>query len=160
MVGSGADDRLRRERRRQGVGYLFALGIVAAAAILLAEVFLRYVFNSLTVWAHEPTTFLCGIGFLYGGLYCAARDSHIRAVLVYDRLSARRRRLMDVVISIVSCVASLFFAYAAFVMVEKALWSPTGEFRLERSGSAWNPPTPAFVKTFLLAMLALLAVQS
>lgn len=59
-------------------GYVFAVGIVVAAAILLVEVFLRYIFNRPTIWAHETTTFLCGIAFIYGGLYCASRNSHIR----------------------------------------------------------------------------------
>ena len=76
-------------------GYVFAVGIVAAAVILLMEVFLRYVFNRPTIWAHETTTFLCGIAFVYGGLYCASRNSHIRVVLIYDHLSPYWRRVMD-----------------------------------------------------------------
>ena len=140
-------------------GYLFALGIVLAAAILLTEVFLRYVFNSPTIWAHETTTFLCGLAFLYGGLYCASRDSHIRVVLIYDHVSPHWRRVLDTVISVSSCIAALFFTYAAVIMVYKSTFSPSGELRLERSGSAWNPPTPALVKIFLLLMLILLACQ-
>ncbi len=139
--------------------YVFAAGIVAAAAILLLEVFLRYVFNRPTIWAHETTTFLCAIAFLYGGLYCAARDSHIRIVLLYDRLGPRARRFMDVTISVISCIAAVFFAYATIVMVEKAVMTPAGAFYLEGSGSAWNPPTPALVKIFLLVILVVLAVQ-
>jgi TRAP-type C4-dicarboxylate transport system permease small subunit len=140
-------------------GYVFAAGIVLAAAILLLEVFLRYIFNSPTIWAHETTTFLCGIAFVYGGLYCAARNSHIRVVLIYDQLSPRWRRIMEIVISAASCVATLFFVYAAALMVGKATYSPQGDFRLERSGSAWNPPTPGVVKIFLMVVLVLLAIQ-
>ncbi|SES33920.1 TRAP-type C4-dicarboxylate transport system, small permease component [Tranquillimonas rosea] len=140
-------------------GWLFAAGIVVAAIILLIEVFLRYVFNSPTSWAHETTTFLCGIAFLYGGLFCAARNTHVRVVLIYDALPARLRRIFDVVISAASAVAALFFAYAAWLMVQKAVYAPSGDIRLERSGSAWNPPYPAFTKIFLLAMLILLTAQ-
>ena len=140
-------------------GILFAFGIVVAAAILLTEVFLRYVFNAPTFWAHETTTFLCGIAFLYGGLYCTARNSHIRVVLIYDSLSPYWRRMMNVVISVVSFIACLFFIYAATIMAEKALYTPQGDFRLERSGSAWNPPSPASLKVLLLIILVLMAVQ-
>ena len=140
-------------------GYIFAAGIGLSAIILLSEVFLRYVLNAPTVWAHETTTFLCGISFLYGGLFCASRDSHIRVVLLYDLLPPRGRRAMDVVISLASALAAAFFAYAAWLMVGNALWSPGGDLHLERSGSAWNPPTPALVKTFLLVMLVLLTLQ-
>lgn len=141
------------------MGYVFAAGIVIAALVLLLEVFLRYVFNSPTRWAHETTTFLCGISFIFGGLYCASRNSHIRVVLIYDALSPYWRRVMDVLISIVSCIAALAFTYAAVQMVGNATFAPDGAFRLERSGSAWNPPTPAMVKIFLLVILILLAAQ-
>jgi TRAP-type C4-dicarboxylate transport system permease small subunit len=140
-------------------GFVIAAGLVVAAAILLTEVFLRYVFNAPTIWAHETTTFLSGIAFIYGGLYCAARNSHIRVVLIYDALPPHARRLMDVLISLVSCAAALFFTYAAWLMVKKATFAPGGVFRLERSGSAWNPPTPAVVKVFLLLVLVLMALQ-
>lgn len=140
-------------------GGLFAAGIALAALILLSEVFLRYALGSPTVWAHETTTFLCGLAFLYGGLLCVARDSHVRVVLIYDLLPPRARRIMDVALSLLSVVASLFFAWAAWVMAGKALWTPAGDFRPETSGSAWNPPTPALVKVFLLVMLIVMAVQ-
>lgn len=140
-------------------GYVFAVGIVAAAIILLMEVFLRYIFNRPTIWAHEATIFLCGIAFVYGGLYCAARNSHIRVVLIYDHVSSYWRRVLDIAISIASCIAVLFFVYASWLMVERAVVAPTGEFRLERTGSAWNPPTPALLKIFLLVILGLLALQ-
>jgi C4-dicarboxylate transporter, DctQ subunit len=140
-------------------GYAFAVSIVAAGAILLMEVFLRYVFNRPTIWAHETTTFLCGIAFIYGGLYCAARNSHIRVVLIYDHVSPFWRRVLDVTISAASCIATLFFVYAGWIMVTRTTFTPGGEFRLERSGSAWNPPIPALLKIFLLVILGLLALQ-
>ena len=140
-------------------GLLFAIGIVAAAAILIQEVVLRYFFNSPTVWAHETTIFLSGIAFVYGGLYCVARDSHIRVVLVYDAIPPRVRRIFDVVISLVCAAASAMFAYAAWIMVSRAAFDPTGAFRLERSGSAWNPAFPGMMKIFLLIVLTVMAVQ-
>lgn len=137
---------------------IFAAGIVLAAAVLLTEVFLRYVFNSPTVWAHETSVFLSAIAFLYGGLLCAARDSHIRVVLIYDQLGVRMKRVFDVVISAISALAAAFFAYAAYFMARNSVFSPTG-FRLETSGSAWNPPTPAILKVFSLLMLGVLTLQ-
>ncbi|MFN3274198.1 MAG: TRAP transporter small permease subunit [Paracoccus sp. (in: a-proteobacteria)] len=140
-------------------GYLFAAGLVLAAAILLVEVFLRYVLNAPTRWAHETTTTLCALAFLYGGLFCAARNSHIRVVLIYDMLSGRARRALEAVIAAVSALASGMFAYAAWTMADRALYTPGGEFRPERSGSSWNPPTPALIKTFLLIVMLALTVQ-
>ena len=140
-------------------GIVFAVGIVLAMAILIQEVVLRYVFNNPTIWAHETTVFLAGIAFVYGGLYCTARNSHIRVVLIYDALPPRWRRGFDVVISLVCAAASAMFAWAAWLMVERAAFRPDGSFRLERSGSAWDPVYPGLMKVFLLAVLAVMAVQ-
>jgi len=140
-------------------GLLFAAGIVLSMVILLNEVVLRYLFNAPTIWAHETTIFLCGAAFLYGGLYCTARDRHIRVVLIYDALPDRARRMLDVVISLICMVASGFFAFAAWLMVQKAAFRPDGSFRLERSGSAWDPVYPGLIKVFLLIVLGIMTVQ-
>lgn len=139
--------------------FVFAAGIVLAAGILLLEVFLRYVFNSPTIWAHETTIFLCGISFIFGGLYCTCRNTHIRVVLLYDGFSRRVRRIADITISLVSALASGFFAYAAYHMVERAVITPSGDIRLETTGSAWSPPTPALIKIFILITMVLLVIQ-
>ncbi|WP_417768130.1 TRAP transporter small permease subunit [Stappia sp.] len=141
------------------VGVVFAAGIVASMAILINEVVLRYLFNAPTIWAHETTIFLCGVAFIYGGLYCTARDRHIRVVLIYDALPFSARRALDVVISLICMASSAMFAYAAWLMVQRAAFRPDGSFRLERSGSAWDPVYPGLLKVFLLAVLAVMAVQ-
>lgn len=141
------------------IARLFAVGILVAMAVLVMEVFLRYVFNSPTIWAHETTTFLSAITFIFGGLYCVARNSHIRVVLVYDLVSPRLRRILDVLISIACLCASLFFAWASWLMVKKALFRPDGNFFLETSGSAWNSPAPALLKLFLLLVLIAMSLQ-
>ncbi|MEN2977521.1 TRAP transporter small permease (plasmid) [Tistrella bauzanensis] len=140
-------------------GIVFAVGIVLAMLILIQEVILRYVFNAPTIWAHETTIFLCAVAFVYGGLYCTARDSHIRVVLFYDIAHGRIRQTLDVAISLVCMAASGFFAWAAWQLVARAIFRPDGSFRLETSGSAWDPAFPAYLKLFLLAVLGLMTLQ-
>lgn len=140
-------------------GILFAVGIVCSMLILIQEIVLRYVFGAPTIWAHETTVFLCALAFVYGGLYCTARDQHIRVVLLYDHVTGRARRVLDVAISLVSMVASLFFAWAAWIMVKRAIFRPDGSLHFETSGSAWDPAYPAWLKLFLLATLTVMAVQ-
>ncbi len=140
-------------------GLVFAAGIVVSMAILINEVVLRYAFNSPTIWAHETTIFLCGTAFIYGGLYCCAHDKHIRVVLIYDALTPGLRRVFDIVISIICAAASAMFAWASWIMVQRAAFRPDGSFRLERSGSAWDPVFPGLLKVFLLVVMAVMAVQ-
>ncbi len=140
-------------------GLLFAAGIVLSMLVLIQEVFLRYVFNSPTIWAHETTVFLCGAAFVYGGLYCAAHDRHIRVVLIYDWLPERVRRGLNVVISAICALASGMFCWAAWIMVSRAAFAPDGSVRLERSGSAWDPVYPALIKIFLMVVMGVMALQ-
>lgn len=140
-------------------GWIFASGIVAAAAILLIEVFLRYFFNRPTVWAHETSIFLCAVAFIYGGLYCAARNSHIRVTIIYDLLPPRARRAADVVISLVCAVSAIFFSYAAHSLASRAVFDPSGAFRLEGTGGSWNPPTPGLIKAFIFGVMIVLVIQ-
>lgn len=140
-------------------GLIFAIGILVAAGLLFYEVVMRYVFNAPTRWVHETVVFLSALAFVYGGLYAAAIDKHIRVVIFYDRLSSGMKRVFDVAISLICLVASLFFAWAAWLSVERAAWTPQGDFRLETSGSAWNPPYPGLLKIFLFVTLVLLVVQ-
>ncbi len=140
-------------------GIVFAVGIFAGMVILIQEVVLRYVFNAPTIWAHETTVFLSGIAFVYGGLFCAARDEHIRVVIVYDMVPPRIRRWFDVGISLICALASAFFAYASWLMVERAIWRPDGSFHIETSGSAWDPAYPGILKVFLMVTMGLLTLQ-
>lgn len=143
----------------QSGGYVFAAAIVLAAAILLYEIFMRYVLASPTNWVHESSIFLCAIAFIYGGLFCAARNSHIRVVLIYDALGPRLRTVFDVVIYVASAISAAFFAWASWLMVKTSFWSPSGELHLEGTGTAWNPPTPALLKGFLFIVMIVLAIQ-
>jgi len=140
-------------------GIVFACLFLLSAAIILYEVVMRYVFDAPTTWAHETTSFLSAVGFIYGGAYCLARDRHVRVVLLYDYVRAGIRRVLDIVISITGLIAAGFLSYAAWTSVERAIFDPTGAIRLERSGSAFNPPYPALLKVFLLIMLIVIGLQ-
>ena len=141
------------------LGRVFALGFVVSMAILIYEIAMRYLFHAPTIWAHETTIFICAVNFAFGGLYCASKDRHIRVVLIYDFVPKRVRRVLDVAISLTCALSAGFFAYATVVMVQRAFFRPDGSFRLEGTGSAWNPPTPALIKAFLLAVLVVMCVQ-
>jgi TRAP-type C4-dicarboxylate transport system permease small subunit len=141
------------------IGIVFAFGLLISAAILVIEIFLRYVLNAPTIWAHETVIFLTACAFTYGGLYAVVRNAHIRVVLIYDFLPKPVRRCFDIAISITCCLASAIFAWAAWKGVQRSVWTPAGEFRLETSGSAWNPPTPGLLKVFLLFILIVMTIQ-
>ena len=148
---------LGRLIQRGGV-YVASLFVISAA-ITIFEVFTRYVLDAPTIWVTETTIFLCALAFIYGGLYCVARDRHIRVVLIYNSLPPSWRRIFDIGISLFCLFSAAFFAWASWTWVARAWWTPGGQFRLQGTGSAWNPPTPALLKAFLMVVMVAMTVQ-
>ena len=128
--------------------------------ILINEVVLRYVFNAPTIWAHETTIFLCGIAFIYGGLYCSAQDKHIRVVLIYDAVLKHASGASSISSYPSSAPRPVPCSPGPhWIMVQRAAFRPDGSFRLERSGSARDPVYPGLLKVFMLVVLTVMAVQ-
>ena len=141
------------------VGLVFALAFLTSTAIILYEIVAREVFNVPTLWAHDTTIFLCGLAFIFGGLYALARDKHIRVVLIYDAVRGKAKRLLNVVISFVGLVAMLFFAYGGWLLAERAVFAPNGDIRLETTGSALRLPYYGLSKAFLFIVVCLMVAQ-
>ncbi|MDP2699697.1 TRAP transporter small permease subunit [Thalassospira sp.] len=140
-------------------GPFFALCFLVSMGVLITEIFMRHVFNRPTLWAHETTIFLCAIGFVFGGLYCAAHNKHIRVVILYDIVGPHTRRGLDIAISLICALSSAFFAWAAWQMVGRAVFFRDGGIHLETTGSAFNAPYPGVLKIFMLVVLVILTVQ-
>ncbi|WP_148227515.1 TRAP transporter small permease subunit [Fulvimarina pelagi] len=141
------------------IGWFFAILFLFVTAFTLYEVVMRYAFNAPTFWVHETTTAMTALCFAFGGAYCLGTDRHIRVVLIYEAVSPAYRRILDICISVVGMAACALMAWAAYSLAQKAFFTPSGGFRIETSGSAWNPPTPAIVKAFLFITLCLMTVQ-
>ncbi|MBL4647307.1 MAG: TRAP transporter small permease subunit [Rhizobiales bacterium] len=138
---------------------LFAVMIWAAAIILVIEVFLRYVFNAPTIWGHETVVFLTACSSMFGGLLVAPRDRHIRVVIIYDYLPPKAKRVLNVIISFLCFLSTLFFTWAVWIAVNRAIFTPQGDFRVERSGTAFNAPYPGLLRVFLFVVMILLTLQ-
>ena len=141
------------------LGWPVGIAFLFVTAFTFFEVVMRYIFNAPTMWVHETTIALTAICFAFGGAYCLATDRHIRVVLLYDAAGPRVRRWLDIAISLVGAASCALMAWAAWDLAYKGFFTPQGEFRLETSGSAWNPPTPAIVKAALFLTLCAMCLQ-
>ncbi len=155
-----AEIRTGLDRRISGSTRFLAWAIFAAFGITVVEVVSRYVFNSPTYWAHETTTFLIAAIFLVGGPIALARDKHIRVRIFYDAVKPPGRRIFDIVNSLIALVFFAGLAFASWIMVSKSWFAPTGEIRLEGTGTSWNPPTPALLKMLVLICVVIMLIQT
>ena len=129
------------------VCYLYLL----AVAITAWEVVLRYVFNAPTSWGFELTILLCAICYLLSGGFVTLQNRHVAITALYDVMPARVRWWLDIAGMLTGILAMGLLVWAAYGPALKAV-------RLvERTGSAWNSPSPAIIKP-LIAVGALLIV--
>lgn len=137
------------------------LSLVFALIVLVSfyEIVRRYLFGSPTLWVHETVTFAGATLFVLGGLYALATDRHVRIVLVYDAVSPSVQRWLRVVHHLFGLVFCSMLLYASWFMAREAVWAPWGGWRLETSGSAWNPPFPAFLKVTILVAIVIMTLQ-
>ena len=155
-----ADIRTKLDAVINRTGNWVSVLFLAGMLISVFEVISRYAFDAPTLWAHESTIMLVAVTFAYGGSFCLSRNSHISIKMLYDTVSPRTRQGLDILNSVLAFLYTVAIAYAAFEMARKSLFTPMGEFKLETSGSAWNPPIPPFVKSVLFMCTSLMAIQS
>lgn len=65
------------------------------AAVLLYSVFSRLVFRVPVNWSLEMSQFLLSAYYLLGGAYSLQLGAHVRMDLFYNRMSFRRRAMLD-----------------------------------------------------------------
>jgi TRAP-type C4-dicarboxylate transport system permease small subunit len=124
---------------------------LAAVVITAYEVVMRYLFDAPTIWAFELTILLCAICYLLSGGFVTAQHKHIAITSVYDLMPARIRWWLDLSAMLTGILAMGLLVWAA--------WRPAvlAVTIVERTGSAWNSPSPAIIKP-LIAVGALLIV--
>ncbi|MFD1383686.1 TRAP transporter small permease subunit [Rhodanobacter aciditrophus] len=141
------------------LGNALSLLFLFTVAISFYEVLMRYVFNDPTIWVHETASFLGACLFVFGGIYALATNKHVRVVLIYDAVSDRTRQYLNIFHHIMGLIFAGLLTYAAYQMTESAVFSPFGDVHFETSGSAWNPPFPAYVKIMILLTMCVMFIQ-
>jgi TRAP-type mannitol/chloroaromatic compound transport system permease small subunit len=98
------------------------------------EVFMRYILQAPTEWGTEMVTYLYAGYTLLGGGYTLLYGAHVNINVIYNRLSVRRRALLDVLTAVV------FLLYVWILLFEGSKFAWDGIMRNRHSGTDWNPP--------------------
>lgn len=149
----------RLDKVIEWLGEKLSLLFLFIVVISFYEVFMRYLFNSPTIWAHETAAFLGGSLFVFGGAYALATDKHVRVVLIYDSVSPKTRAYLNIFHHIMGIIFSTMMTWAGYLMVKDSWFAPWGDFRLETSATAWNPAFPAYLKAIIFVTMIVLTVQ-
>jgi TRAP-type mannitol/chloroaromatic compound transport system permease small subunit len=125
--------------------------IIPLLGVVIYEVFMRYGFNSPTIWGFEATAFLYGMHYMFGIAYTDVRNGHVRVDIFTSLASKKIQAIIGALTTIV-----LFMP----VMICMTIWSSkfalTSIEGLERNSTSWAPQIWPFKIIMALCFLFLL----
>lgn len=135
------------------LGYSCAVLFAACIILSVYEVVMRYAFASPTAWSFEIIMALCASGWILSTGYVTQQRRHISITMLEMLVSPRTWRRLELVASIVSVLALIGLAWATYEPAMNTL------SHMERSGSAFNPPLPTYLKWLLFLGAVLYVLQ-
>jgi TRAP-type C4-dicarboxylate transport system permease small subunit len=142
------------DRLSAGLGDLVAWVYVAVFAITVFDVVARYVFNAPTAWGAELVIAICAIHYAMSGAMALQRGDHVRIDVIYNLFPERLKQVSDVLAGLVIVAVLLVLIWFGWRQALPALrvW--------ETTGTAWNSPTPVFMKLAIPAAGVLMLLQA
>ncbi len=120
------------------IGLSTSVLLPAMVAVLSYEIVSRYVFSKPTVWAFDTAIFMFGYCGLLSGAYILREREHINVDVIHNRLSPRKRAILDSVTSL------LFFFFIILVIVYGWKSAVTSIAFGEHTSTEWGPPVGHF----------------
>lgn len=137
-----------------GIGYACAPLYLISLVVALREVVMRYFFNAPSDWAFEVTLTLCAVAWALSVGYVGQQNRHIAITFLHDLVRPSRKRFLDYLTLTLTAIAFFALAIATYESAYEAI------IRVERTGSAFNPPMPAILKPVLFFASILGVVQT
>ena len=115
------------------IGWIAAWLIVPMFVMLLADVVMRYVMGSATIWTAELAQLIFGVYAVIAGGFLLVDRGHVNVDIFYGRLSRARKAAADLATSF------LFFLFLAVLIWQGTDMAWESVAKLETSSSVWNP---------------------
>jgi TRAP-type mannitol/chloroaromatic compound transport system permease small subunit len=142
------------DRSNLWVGRIVCWLTVPLFAVMVYEIFVRYVFTAPTMWAYDVSRMLYGALFMLAAGYGLSKGVHIRADFIYRNWTPKTQGIVDAILYILFYFPGLIVF--AWMSTEFAFESWT---RAERGmDTAWMPYVFP-IKTALPIGVVLLLIQ-
>jgi len=116
------------------LGRILAVGMLPMVLLVVFEVVMRYWLRSPTVWGTELLSQLFAGYILLGGGYTLLHRGHVNMDVVYVRLGARTRAVLDVL------TAGVVFLYCLMLIWQGGRLALDSLELGRTTGTDWNPP--------------------
>ncbi|WP_319531251.1 TRAP transporter small permease [uncultured Cohaesibacter sp.] len=135
------------------IGYACIVPYFACIALSVYEVVMRYALGAPTQWTFEVLMVLCATSWVLSSGLVTQRHRHIAITMLETIVSEKTWRLMTLIQQIAALLAIGVLIWAT--------WHPAVEAfaMMERSGSAFNAPTPTYLKSALVVGAILYFLQ-
>ncbi len=132
-------------------GQITSMLIIPLLGVVIYEVFMRYGFNSPTVWGFEATAFLYGMHYMFGLAYTDVHKGHVQVDIFTSLASKKVQAALRVLTTLI-----LFLP----VMICMTIWSSKFAIYsiegLERNSTSWAPSIWPYKIVMALCFLFLL----
>lgn len=134
-------------------GELTSFLIYPLIGIVLFEVFMRYAFNSPTIWGFEATTFAYGLHYMFGLSYTERHDGHVRVDILTSRFSKKTQAIIGILTYVL-----IFLPVYGMMTVGAFKFAFTSIAGRELNSTSWAPPVYPF-KTLMAVCFLFLLLQ-
>jgi C4-dicarboxylate transporter DctQ subunit len=93
--------------------------ILVMVLLVIASVFLRYIFGITFIWAEEGITMLFVASSFYGAFLCLAEGEHIQIDFLYQKFSPKLKNIMDIVIYCVIFFVEFYMTKLSLFWIKK-----------------------------------------
>lgn len=155
MIGCGGDmlEKLMKsvDLLNRLIGRSCSFLIVILTVLVVIEVFLRHVMGRPTIWNFEITKMVFGFYFMILGGYTLLKNSHVSVDVVYETLSEKKRRILDLISYVV-----FFFPFCTVLLIEGTRFAAKSWIDNETSWSVFAPPLYPIKTVIPIAVLLIL----
>lgn len=116
------------------IGKAASFLVLILVGIIVYEIFVRYILNSPTIWAHEVSQMIYGTYIIILGGFLQQRKGHVNVEILTDHFSARTR-------AIINCFTWLLFFAFCIVLLWKGWVTAWDSFEArETDSTVFAPP--------------------
>lgn len=135
------------------IGHALTIPLFLCLALSIYEVVMRYFFHAPTQWTFETLMVLCATAWVMSAGLVTQRKRHITITVLETVVPARVWRRLEL-LALVAAVAGI--SVLLFAAIEPTVSAVAS---MKRSGSAFNPPEPTYMRVLLLTGCVLYLLQ-
>jgi len=122
------------DRLNEMIGKAVSFLILVLVGVIAYEIFVRYLLNSPTIWAHEISQMVYGAYVILLGGYLQQRKGHVNVDILYLRFKPRTRAMIDLFTWL------LFFAFCGVILIKGGEMAWDSFLYRETDPTAFAPP--------------------